>query len=69
MAKDKPVGSVGIRQWSDKKKKKILNGRFIKRKSEMFKQHFCSYEIDIIGEQLLYFPTKCLFMLLIEAKP
>lgn len=34
----------------------------------MFKLHSCSYEIDIIEEQLLHFPTKCLFMLLIEAK-
>lgn len=35
----------------------------------MFKQHSCFYEIDIIGEQLLYFPTKCLFMLLKKVEP
>lgn len=27
----------------------------------MFKLHSCSYDTDIIGEQLLYFPTQCLF--------
>lgn len=35
----------------------------------MFELHFCVNEFDIIGEQLLDFPTKCLFMLLIEANP
>lgn len=34
----------------------------------MFKLHSCSYEIDVIGEQLLYFPIKCMFVLLREAK-
>lgn len=34
----------------------------------MFKLYPCSYEFDVIGEQLLSLPTECVFMLLIEAK-
>lgn len=34
----------------------------------MFKLYPCSYEFDVIGEQLLSLPTECVFTLLIEAK-
>lgn len=48
---------------------KFLSGRFIKRKLRCLNYIPALIILIIIGEQLLYFSTKCLLMLLKEAKP